>query len=101
MQNQCENNLVYHPALRYCTTDTKPCDDLEFKCVTTGRFPDPFNPNKYIWCLRIGGAFLRLNYSCPIGKVYDGINTCVDQREVNAFEPFALYGAVGEVVIKY
>lgn len=85
---------MYHPVLRYCSLDTKPCEDLEFKCETTGRFADPTNANKYIWCLSFGTKFVQLKYSCPVGKVFDGVMACVEPSEIAPIETFALSGVV-------
>ncbi len=86
----CPIDRVYHPELGGCTEDTSPCDNLEFKCVAIGRFADPFNPNKYYWCLKVLGVFQKLKYSCPVGKMYNGINACVEPIVTKAIETFAL-----------
>ncbi|KAG4080706.1 hypothetical protein HA402_013236 [Bradysia odoriphaga] len=89
-QRQCPNDLVYHADFDGCKLDTTPCDNMDFKCVTTGRFADPLNPSKYVWCLRINGAFYALKYTCPIGKIYDGNNACVEPIVINEIETLAV-----------
>lgn len=89
-QLQCPNDLVYHSELGGCTRDTTPCDNLEFKCEAIGRFADPLNPNKYFWCLKVMGIFQKLKYSCPVGKMYNGVNACVEPIITNTIETFAL-----------
>ncbi|XP_037038872.1 uncharacterized protein LOC119076310 [Bradysia coprophila] len=88
-QRQCPNELVYHADYEGCKLDTTPCDNMDFKCVTTGRFADPLNPSKYVWCLRISGSFHALKYSCPIGKIYDGNNACVEPIVITAIDALA------------
>lgn len=48
------------------------------------------NPSKYIWCLKVNGVFIRVKYSCPAGKIYNGVDACVEPNVISAIETFAL-----------
>jgi len=82
-QYYCVNELIFDPLLQKCTTNTKPCEDLLFKCVVSGWFADPSSPHKYINCVpKKDSTFYKVNYTCPGGKIFEVIaKACVEPNQ--------------------